>query len=43
MVVLRDIHNDLLANYDYKDTATPQSQSGTGARVGRSQQDSDAQ
>jgi hypothetical protein len=43
LVLLRDIHNSLLAQYDCKDTATPQSQPGTGARVGRSQQDGDAQ
>ncbi len=43
LVLLRDIHNSLLANYDCKDTAPPQSQPGTGARVGRSQQDGDAQ
>ncbi len=43
LVLLHDIHNSLQANYDCKDTAPPQSQSGTGARVGRSQQDGDAQ
>ena len=36
VVLLRDIHHDLLANYDCKDTAPPSTQSGTGARVGSS-------
>jgi len=31
----------VLAHYDWKDTAPPQSHSDTGARVGRSQQDGD--
>ena len=43
LVLLRDIHNGLIANYDCKDTAPPPAQPGTGARVGRSQQDGDAQ
>jgi hypothetical protein len=43
LVRLRDIDNSLLANYDGKDTTTPQSHHGTGARVGRSQQEGDAQ
>jgi hypothetical protein len=43
LVLLRDIHNSLLANYDCKDTAPPQSQPGTGDGVARSQQDGDAQ
>ncbi len=43
LFLLRDIHRYLLANYDCKDTAPPQAQSGMGARVGRSQQDGDAQ
>jgi hypothetical protein len=43
LVLLRDIHRDLLTNFDCKDTAPPQAQPGMGARVGRSQQDGDAQ
>ena len=43
LVFLRDIHNSLLATYDCKDIAPPQFQPGTAARVGRSQQDGDAQ
>ncbi len=43
LVLLRDIHDGLLAKYDCKDTAPPQSQPGARARVGRSQQDGDAQ
>jgi hypothetical protein len=43
LVILRDIHNILLANYDCKDTAPPQSQPGTGGSVARSHQDGDAQ
>jgi hypothetical protein len=43
LVLLRDIHHGLLANYDCKDTAPSQAQPGTGARVSRSQQDGDAQ
>jgi hypothetical protein len=43
LVLLGDIHRDLLANYDCKDTAPPQAQPGMGVRVGRSQQDGDAQ
>jgi hypothetical protein len=43
LVLFRDIHNSLLANYNCKDTAPPQSQPGTGARVGRGQQDGNAQ
>ena len=43
LVLLRDIQNGLLAHYDCKDTAPPQSHSDTGARVGRSQQDGDVQ
>jgi hypothetical protein len=43
LVLLRDIHNSLLANYDCKDTAPPQSQPGTGDSVARSHQDCDAQ
>ncbi len=35
LVLLRDIHNNLLANYDCQDTTPPQSQTGTGSRVGR--------
>ena len=42
-MLLRDIHSHLLADCNCKDKALPQSQPGTGARVGRSQQDSDAQ
>ncbi len=40
LVLLRDIHNSLLTNYDWKDTVPPQSDPGTGARVGDSQVDS---
>ncbi len=43
LVLLHGMHNGLLADYDCKDTAPPQSQPDTGARVGRSQQDGDAQ
>jgi hypothetical protein len=43
LVLLCDIHQDLLAHYDCKDAAPPPAQPGTGARVGRSQQDGDAQ
>ena len=43
LVLLRDIHDGLLAKYDCKDTVPPQSQPGARARVGRSQQDGDAQ
>ena len=43
LVLLRDIHDGLLAKYDCKDTVPPQSQAGARARVGRSQQDGDAQ
>ena len=43
LVLLRDIHNSLLSNYDYKDTTPPQSQPDTGARVGHIQQDGDSQ
>jgi hypothetical protein len=43
LVLLRDIHNSLLFNYDCKDTAPPQSQPGTEDTVARSQQDGDAQ
>jgi len=43
LVLLRDIHDGLLAKYDWKDTAPPQSQPGSRARVGHSQQDGDAQ
>ncbi len=43
LVLLRDIHDSILVKYDCKDTVSPQSQSGVRARVGRSQQDGDAQ
>ncbi len=43
LLLLRDIHSHLLADCNCKDTALPQSQPGAGARVGRSQQDGDAQ
>jgi hypothetical protein len=43
LVLLRDIHNGLLANYECKDTVPPQPQSDTRARVGRSSQDGDSQ
>ena len=43
LVLLRDIHSHLIANCDCKDTVPPQSQPGERARVGRSQQDGDAQ
>ncbi len=43
LVLLRDIHQDLLANYDCKDTAPPPAQPGKEARVGRNQQDGDAE
>ena len=33
-VLLRDIHNDLLTNYDYKDSAPPPTQSGPRVRPG---------
>ncbi len=39
LVLLRDIHNGLLANCDSKDTVPPQSPSGTRARVGHNSQD----
>jgi hypothetical protein len=37
--LLRDIHNDLLANYDCKDSAPPPAQPGVRARPGRNSQD----
>ncbi len=43
LLLLRDIHNGLLANYECKDTVPPQPQPGARARVGRSSQDGDAQ
>ena len=43
LVLLRDIHDGLLAKYDCKDTVPPQSEPGARATVGRSQQDGDAQ
>ncbi len=43
LVLLRDIHDGLLAKYDCKDTVPPQSQPDARASVGRSQQDGDAQ
>jgi hypothetical protein len=43
LVLLRDIHHDLLANHDCKDTVPLPAQPGTGTRFGRSQQDGDAQ
>ena len=43
LVLLRDIHDGLLAKYDCKDTVPPPSQSDTRASVGHSQQDGDAQ
>ena len=43
LVLLRDMHSHLIANCDCKDTVPPQSQPGERARVGRSQQDGDAQ
>ena len=43
LVVLRDIHDGLLAKYDCKNTPPQQSRSGVRDRVGRSQQDGDAQ
>jgi hypothetical protein len=39
LVLLRDIHNGLIANCDCKDTATPESQPGARVRVGLSSQD----
>ncbi len=36
-VLLRDIHRDLLSNYDCKDTTPPQTQSDMGTCVGRNQ------
>ena len=43
LVLLRDIHDGLLAKYEYKDTVTPQSHPGVRSRVGRSQKDGDGQ
>ncbi len=44
LVLLRDIHNGLLAKYDCKEhSAPPQSQTGERARLGRSSQDRDSQ
>jgi hypothetical protein len=42
LLLLRDIHSHLIADCNCKDTELPRSQSGTGARVSRSQQDGDA-
>jgi hypothetical protein len=42
-VILRDIHSHLIVNCYCKDTVTPPSKPGARARVGRSQQDGDAQ
>jgi hypothetical protein len=36
LVLLHDIHDGLLAKYDYKDTVPPKSQPGARASVGRS-------
>ena len=41
-VILGDIHYGLLANYDCKDSAPPQSQPDTRDRLGRSSQDRDS-
>ena len=43
LVLLRDIHSGLLANYDCKDSTTTQSQSGGRARVGHRSPDGDSQ
>ncbi len=43
LVLLRDIHHDLLPNHDCKDTVPLPAQPGTGTLFGRSQQDGDAQ
>jgi hypothetical protein len=42
-VLLCDIHSGLVANYDCKDSAPPQSEPGGRARVGHSSQDGDSQ
>ena len=39
LVLLRDIHNGLLAKYDCKDSAPPPAQPGARARPGRDSQD----
>ena len=39
LVLLRDIHNGLLVNYDCKDSAPPPAQPGARARHGRNSQD----
>ena len=39
LVILRDIHSQLLANYDCKDSTPPKSQTGARARGDRSSQD----
>ena len=39
LVLLRDIHNGLLANYDSKDSAPPPAQPGVRARPRRDSQD----
>ena len=39
LVLLRDIHNGLLAKYDCKDSVPPPDQSGERARAGRNSQD----
>ena len=43
LVLLRDIYNGLLVNYDCKDTDPPQSQPDARASVGHSSQDGDTQ
>ena len=39
LVLLRDIHNGLLANYDCKDSAPPPTEPGPRVRPGRNSQD----
>ena len=39
LVLLRDIHNGLLSNYDWKDSSPPLTQRGLRSRPGRNSQD----